>query len=352
MMKNMNRARLTIAGVRRGRSGRGRMRPREDRAARAAEPGTRRSVGRWRRRPPRSRCASARSDATSRSRPANRSGSTAARSPTNSRTLISRRVASTPTSGSPTPRYRGTTTASRSRAASFATRSRAMKEFNPDSTALIGELYMELAFFEMTMADNYCNGIPLGHTDAGVQRERRAAARSHQVYDSASNHLDTAIDVQREGDGCRKRLHQSRGSRLEGARAHREGQGERGRGGGAGGCGADDVRLRHDVLVGQRLERHVDAEQLDGAHQRRRQLRHHRRQSSTSIKNALPFASANDPRVPVANGDLLTPKVPPEDGVTRPFYLAQLYKGQFDPLVLASGVDARLVRGRGEASGE
>jgi len=28
--------------------------------------------------------------------------------------------------------------------------------------------------------------------------------------------------------------------------------------------------------------------------------------------------------------------------VTRPFYLSLLYKGQFDPLVLASGVDARL----------
>src|SRR5437867_13223630 len=30
----------------------------------------------------------------------------------------------------------------------------AMRQFNPDSTALIGELYMELAFFEMTLADN------------------------------------------------------------------------------------------------------------------------------------------------------------------------------------------------------
>jgi hypothetical protein len=63
----------------------------------------------------------------------------------------------------------------------------------------------------------------------------------------------------------------------------------------------------------------------------------------TVIKNALPFVSANDPRVPTLNGDLATPsKVPPEDGITKPFYLSLLYKGQFDPLVLASGVDARL----------
>src|SRR3954469_3347391 len=45
----------------------------------------------------------------------------------------------------------------------------AMKQFNPDSTGLIGELYMELAFFEMTLADNYCNGIPLGHNENGVR---------------------------------------------------------------------------------------------------------------------------------------------------------------------------------------
>jgi hypothetical protein len=60
------------------------------------------------------------------------------------------------------------------------------------------------------------------------------------------------------------------------------------------------------------------------------------------IKNALPFASANDPRVPVINGDIASPKVVAEDQVTRPFYVGLLYKGQFDPLVLASGIDARL----------
>jgi len=60
------------------------------------------------------------------------------------------------------------------------------------------------------------------------------------------------------------------------------------------------------------------------------------------IKNALPFASANDPRVPVCNGDVCSPKVPPEDGITKPFYVGLLYKNQFDPLILASGVDARL----------
>jgi hypothetical protein len=60
------------------------------------------------------------------------------------------------------------------------------------------------------------------------------------------------------------------------------------------------------------------------------------------ITNALPFASANDPRVPVVNGDQVNPRIVAEDQVTRPFYVGLLYGGQFDPLVLASGVDARL----------
>ena len=68
----------------------------------------------------------------------------------------------------------------------------AMIKFNPDSAALIGELYMELAFFEMTMADNYCNGIPLGHMENGVQ-VNGAPITVLQVYDSAANHLDTAL---------------------------------------------------------------------------------------------------------------------------------------------------------------
>jgi hypothetical protein len=61
----------------------------------------------------------------------------------------------------------------------------------------------------------------------------------------------------------------------------------------------------------------------------------------TVIKNALPFVSANDPRVPTISGKLSSPVVGAEDQAT-PVYLALLYKNQFDPFVLVSGVDARL----------
>src|SRR5213076_3016057 len=60
------------------------------------------------------------------------------------------------------------------------------------------------------------------------------------------------------------------------------------------------------------------------------------------IINALPFASANDPRLPILSGLVTNPVVTAEDQAT-PMFLSQLWKGQFDPLILASGIDARLI---------
>ena len=153
----------------------------------------------------------------------------------------------------------------------------AMKKVNPDSTGLIGELYAELAFFEMTLADNYCNGIPLGHTIDGVSTNG-APVTILQVYDSASAHLDTALALSAKSVRCGQRLRQSHGADLEGTSADRPRTSTLE----AAACvsvgfGADDVRLRHDLLVGQRREWHVGPQQLHRSHQRCRQLRRHRR---------------------------------------------------------------------------
>ena len=217
---------------------------------------------------------------------------------------------------------------------------RAMKEFNPDSTGLIGELYMELAFFEMTMADNYCNGIPLGHTEGGVS-VNGAPLPIASVYDSASNHLDTAMTFSSKATDAGS-VYINRAARVWKARvliAKDKANAAQA----AALVAAVPTSFVYDMTFSSvsgsngmwSLNNSTarigvsDSFDIIGG-------------QVNTIKNALPFVSSNDPRVPVANGDLLTPKIPPEDGVTRPLYLSQLYKGQFDPLVLASGVDARL----------
>jgi hypothetical protein len=214
------------------------------------------------------------------------------------------------------------------------------KQFNPDSTALIGELYMELAFFEMTLADNYCNGIPLGHTENGV-RVNGAPLTIQQVYDSASAHLDTAIALSGKASDAGS-VYINRAARVWKARVLIA-KDKANAAAAATLVAAVPTTFVYDMTfssvsgsngmwsLNNSTARIGVADSFDiigGV--------------VTTVKNALPFVSSKDPRTPVANGDSLSPKVPPEDAVTRPFYLSQLYKGQYDPLVLASGVDARL----------
>ena len=226
----------------------------------------------------------------------------------------------------------------------------AMKQFNPDSSGLIGELYMELAFFEMTMADNYCNGIPLGHTDAGVS-VNGAPLTIAQVYDSASNHLDTAMTLSGKASDAGS-VYINRAARVWKARVLIA-KDKANAAAAAAVVASVPTTYVYDMTfssvsgsngmwtLNNSTARIGVADSFDiiGG-------------QVSVIKNALPFVSANDPRVPTLNGDLATPsKVPPEDGITKPFFLSLLYKGQFDPLVLASGVDARLYEAEAKLQG-
>jgi hypothetical protein len=216
----------------------------------------------------------------------------------------------------------------------------AMKTYNPDSSAMIAELYAELAFFEMTMADNYCNGIPLGHTENGV-RSNGEPLTIMQVYDSAASHLDTAMALTAKAVDSNS-VYVNRLSRVLKARVLID-ESKANAGAAAALVAAVPTGYVYDMTfssasgangmwtLNNSTARISVADSFDvvgGV--------------TNVIRNALPFASANDPRVPVINGDQANPKVLAEDQVTRPFYLSLLYKGQFDPLVLASGVDARL----------
>ena len=218
----------------------------------------------------------------------------------------------------------------------------------PDSTGLIGELFAELGFMEMTLADNYCNGIPLGHTVNGVF-ENGTPLTIQQVYDSANAHFDSAIANATKADPgsvSANRLARIWKARVLIAKDKANAPAA------AALVAAVPTTYVYDMtfsatggsnglwFVNNSTARISVADSFDlvgGA--------------VNVIKNALPFASANDPRVPVQNGATITPSIPAEDGVTKPFYLSYLYKGQFDPLVLASGVDARLYEAEGKLQG-
>jgi hypothetical protein len=45
---------------------------------------------------------------------------------------------------------------------------KALRQFSPNETTKIAELYMEIGFMELTLGQAFCNGIPLGETIDGV----------------------------------------------------------------------------------------------------------------------------------------------------------------------------------------
>ena len=213
---------------------------------------------------------------------------------------------------------------------------RSMWKYAKDSTAMIGELYAELGFFEMSLADMYCNGIPLGHTDTTTGAPVYGdPLTTQQVYDSSITHFDSALVI--DTGTSVNAVYVRRAAQIFKARALvMKGQwaaaaalvsvanvptsyiydmtfsassGNNGMWTLANSTARISVADSFDIING----------------------------TKNVIQNALPFFSANDPRTPTVAGG-----VQAEDGVT-PMFLSQLWKNRTDPMVLASGVDARLI---------
>ena len=215
----------------------------------------------------------------------------------------------------------------------------AMNTFVPDSTGLIGELYMGLGFIEMSLAENYCNGIPLGHTDAGVVTLGPPLTNA-QVFDTASTHLDSSLLVNTQSDPGSIFVRQA--SLILKARILVD----KGQFAAAAALVPSSAVPTTYQYVFTTSPASTAVTEDNG---------HWQVQFSTArltvgdsfdilngkpnlIKNALPFVSANDPRVPIKKGAATAA----EDGAT-PMYYSLLWQNRDDPIPMVSGIDARLI---------
>jgi hypothetical protein len=217
-----------------------------------------------------------------------------------------------------------------------------MRAFLPQNTGDIGELYMALAFVEMSLAENYCNGIPLGHTESGVVT-LGPGLTNQQVYDSALVHIDSALGFLTGSDTTTLRVKPA--ASIVKARILID------KGSQTGAAAAlvptaaipstyqylwtSSTALNSDDngiwVLNNSVARISVADSFDivGG-------------QVNVIKNALPFISANDPRVPTQAGGAASPKVQPEDGLT-PLWIQRLFPNRDDPVPMVSGIDARLI---------
>ena len=203
-------------------------------------------------------------------------------------------------------------------------------EFTPDAKGDIAEMWFTLAFLEMTLAENFCNGTPMSNTINGVPIYGNPLTNA-QVYAIAITHYDSALALATGTDA--KSVSIKNAASIGKARTLLNlGQQS------AAGPLVSAVPTNYAYLM--TFDQTTGDQQLWSLNNSagRYTVGDSVDNITGRIPNAIPFFSAKDPRVPTASPT--SPK--PFDGVT-PLRTQQVYPGRSDPVPLVSGIDARLI---------
>ncbi|MES3032524.1 MAG: hypothetical protein V4813_00855 [Gemmatimonadota bacterium] len=209
----------------------------------------------------------------------------------------------------------------------------ALQEFSPTSRALIAEMYLARGFAELQLASDFCNGIPIGNTST-LPPENGAPVNVQAVFQLAAASLDSAITFANGTDTSSVKINHA--SRVARARVA---------------LGLADFanaatfvsgipttfRYQHtfslttgtNTLWGQGLSsrRYSVGDSIEG------------NARNIPVANAIPFASARDPRLPVVTPT--TGAFNGQDGQT--YTRTTVMWGQLTTVDVANGIDARLI---------
>lgn len=213
-----------------------------------------------------------------------------------------------------------------------------LTKFAKDSTRDIGQMYMAAGFSELTIAENLCNGVPETYTSNGIYVYGPQIS-TDSIYKRAAFFLDSALAFTKGTDAAS--VSQREAILVIRARVLVE-QGQF----------AQAAALVPAATVPTNFQYLLTFDQTTGDNQNwslnisaGRYTVGDSVDATGTVKNALPFASANDPRIAASN----TKKVG-FDGTTTLF--AQGISAQrSDPLPLASGIDARLIEAEAKLNG-
>jgi hypothetical protein len=211
----------------------------------------------------------------------------------------------------------------------------ALNEFLPDDHAKIAEMYLMMGFLEMSLSQDWCNGVPYGETVDGIPQYSKPFTNA-EGFQLAIARFDTAlallggatdeasVSVRNATLVAKGRAQVDLGQFAEAAAT----------------VAAVPTDYQYLLLYS------VNTNSNEWWEMQPNTLRYTVSDSVDNtgiVPNALPFASANDPRVPVLVGKA---SVGGEelsfDGAT-PYIEAQIYTGREDPIPMVSGLDARLI---------
>jgi len=212
-----------------------------------------------------------------------------------------------------------------------------LNRYTPDSTRNIGQMYMTAGFTELTIAENFCNGVPETYTTNGVY-VYGPSLTTDSIYKRAAFFLDSALARSNGSDALS--VAQKQAVLVMRARVLVD-QGQFQQAAALVPVSAVPTNAQYLLTFDQATGdnqiwslnisagRYTVGDSFD---------------VSGVIKNALPFASAGDPRVAVAN-----PKKVGFDGTTSLFNQG-VFAQRTDPVPLVSGIDARLIEAEAKLS--
>ncbi len=213
----------------------------------------------------------------------------------------------------------------------------ALKQYvTPAPTAEIGELYFALGMAELQMSEDFCNGVPFGSMVNGVP-VYTAGITNAAGFALATARFDSALTLVTGTDAQSVAIH--RVNEIAKARA----QVDLGNYAAAAALVADVPTNFQYLMTFSLTTTSSELYLLNGNTQSRFVVGDSFAIVNgvpSTIKNALPFASANDPRVPV-QGATNNAARKGFDGSTP--WVGQLLYGQTDPFPVLTGIDARLI---------
>ncbi len=208
-----------------------------------------------------------------------------------------------------------------------------LKEWEPTRTALIGEMYFARGFAEVQLASDFCNGIPLsdGATEEIVFGDPLPVSG---VFTAAIASFDAALAAATGTDAASLRV--QRAARVAKARAQLANNQFAAAAttiGGAAGVPTNfnyqttsSLATSDNVIWNQGLsaKRYTVADSLEG------------NSRNLLVRNAIPFFSAKDPRLPV-----IDTKIVGQDGGT--FVRTTAIYDRLTAIDVVNGLDARLI---------
>jgi len=198
----------------------------------------------------------------------------------------------------------------------------------PNATGKIGEMYFALGFAELQLAEDYCNGLPLGLTIDGIPNYTDPLT-SADAMKVAASHLDSAISLASGTDAIS--VNAKNAALIAKGRALVF----------LGQWATAATTVASVPTSYQYVETFAQTSQDNGFWIMTTSSQRYSVGDSVDatgvIANALPFASAGDPRVPSAKNTLK-----PFDAQTLPYFVQTMF-ARDDAIALVDGADARLI---------